>query len=837
MCENTHAVPYREVANGQPKHALRLPISPWGWIMACVIALILTAAAAAEEATMKQPIQVGFGRGNWEMVIDQAAFSPRDCGASLVYDGKMWLSNGYYHGGILTRDLWHSTDGAEWMRVHEDTPYDGYSPLVVHDGKMWAVSRTIWTSTDGVEWIQVQEADPEARQVGVPVAFRGEIWTLGSQIWKTFDGITWQCVNAETPWHGRSNFGYAVHDDKLWILAGAAVGKNDPPEKGYPDKTTKNDVWCSEDGITWVQTAEVAPWAPRMWSPAISYAGKLWVIGGYDNVNARNLGDVWYTEDGRTWHEFVSEPAFKARHASSLYVYKGSLWMAAGNTWPVVNEVWRLTLPQPDVLDISVKVDFGQDLGQNFGTLFEAVDAQGRTVAGAGFPGLYNTTCRNDRRGLQFFVRPVQDGTQPQMDVLPRFSEDTGVYIGDINGHMYAVGNRVATQVRAWNPSAGMWETKYGETPLRKGDGEMHLGDGLLTFRDDRIEYGGKLILAAPKGESIHHVYYALGHLFFFHDRPGEEKDGAFTRVCALPWAPGQAADLADAIVRPTTTLHETTWAWGQVKGKVLTVTNWGCVLAFDGKGWQTLRERDGKSYQVYAALNYYDRLLLGHYPSGSLHEYDGEVLTQREKWPPAMPGVATTAREAQSLALYRGELYTGVWPWAELWRYDRESDRWSLTRRLFTRPPLTDEVAHPYEAEILAYNAAHNAKNVWNDWGQRATSMAVAEDALYIGTSNKGGAPHPPDYTFIDDAALAEYGLVHRMRLPGHLSCQVRWVNGPTTFRFRVADGRMRVSQDGVEIATAAIDSATALKIARITWGNGMFGPLAGKLSGSTVK
>jgi len=489
-------------------------------------------------------------------------------------------------------------------------------------------------------------------------------------------------------------------------------------------------------------------------------------------------------------------------------------------------------------MDLSVEVDFDQDLGQNFGTLFEAVDAQGRTVAGAGFPGLYNTTCRSDRRALQLYVRPPVDAAQPQIEVLPRFSDDTGVYIGDINGRMYVVGNQVATGVRGWNPTAGAWEPapEYGDAPLRKGDGVMHLGDGLLTFRDDRIEHDGKLVLAAPAKESIHHVYYALGHLFFFHDRPGEEKDGAFTRVCALPWVPGQAAppDLSDAIIRPTFSLHETTWAWGQIKGKVLTVTNWGSVLAFDGKGWQTLREHDGKSYQVYAMLNYYDRLLLGQYPSGSLYEYDGETLTEREKWPPPMPGVSAQAREAQSLAIYRGDLYTGVWPWAELWRYDREADQWSLTRRLFTRPPITDKVGHPFEAEIVAYSATHSVENVYNDWGQRATSLAVAGDALYIGTSNKGGSLRPPDYTFIDAATLAEYGLVHRLRLPGHLSGQVGWVDGPTTFRFVVSAGRMSVSQDGVEIAAAQIDPATmaALEGATVTWGSGLFGPLAYKES-----
>jgi hypothetical protein len=161
------------------------------------------------------------------------------------------------------------------------------------------------------------------------------------------------------------------------------------------------------------------------------------------------------------------------------------------------------------------------------------------------------------------------------------------------------------------------------------------------------------------------------------------------------------------------------------------------------------------------------------------------------------------------------------------------------LVRRLFTRPPVTDKVGHPFEAEVAAYNAAHNTNNVINDWGQRATSLAVAGEALYIGTSNKGGALRPADYTFIDDAALAEYGLVHRLRLLGHLSCQTRWRNGPTTFRFVVANDRMSVSQDRKELGAAPLHPAlaTSLKGARIVWGKGLFGPLAGKLISHTTK
>lgn len=74
--------------------------------------------------------------GNWVKVIDKAAFSPRDTAEDVVYDGKMWLSNGYYHGGKLTRDLWNSQDGVTWHLVNPDTPYDGYSEMVEYRNKI-----------------------------------------------------------------------------------------------------------------------------------------------------------------------------------------------------------------------------------------------------------------------------------------------------------------------------------------------------------------------------------------------------------------------------------------------------------------------------------------------------------------------------------------------------------------------------------------------------------------------------------------------------------------------------------------------------------------------------
>lgn len=290
----------------------------------------------------------GSPSAEWVNVTPKAAFSPRDTAEDVVYDGKMWLSNGYYHGGVLTRDLWCSTDGVTWTRVNENTPYDGYSEMVAYQGKMWAIKGSVWTSTDGMTWQQVAEKTPfGVRGYGEALVHQGKIWQLGSgeDVWNTTDGVNWTLVCEKAPFGKRAASAVASYRGKLWLMGGRTPGANTPPEKGYPDITTHNDVWCSEDGVNWQCVLEHAPWAPRQWFIAQVYRDRLWIIGGYDNVHHTNFGDVWYTEDGRTWHEFRSKTCFSPRHEPTCYVFNDSLWVVAGNSWPVQNDVWRLTLP------------------------------------------------------------------------------------------------------------------------------------------------------------------------------------------------------------------------------------------------------------------------------------------------------------------------------------------------------------------------------------------------------------------------------------------------------------------------------------------------------------
>ena len=294
-----------------------------------------------------RPIGAGLPAGSWEKVTDKAAFSPRDTAEDLVFDGKMWLSNGYYHGNKLSRDLWCSTDGKEWTLVSDATPYGGYSEMVVYKDKMWAVKGSVWNSTDGKKWDKILDKTPfGARGYSEVVVFRDKIWHVGTgdDVWNTTDGAGWTAVTKEAPYGKRNAAAIVVFKDKLWLMGGYVEKPNDPPELGYKQFTTFNDVWCSDDGKTWKRVVERAPWSQRMWFIAKVHAGRMWLIGGYNNATKKNLGEAWYTDDGVTWHEFKAKPSFSARHEPTCYVYDGDLWVVAGNSWPVLNDVWKLKL-------------------------------------------------------------------------------------------------------------------------------------------------------------------------------------------------------------------------------------------------------------------------------------------------------------------------------------------------------------------------------------------------------------------------------------------------------------------------------------------------------------
>ena len=486
---------------------------------------------------------------------------------------------------------------------------------------------------------------------------------------------------------------------------------------------------------------------------------------------------------------------------------------------------------------ITVTIDRGQDVGQSFGSLFEIASEDGELVIGAGFQNLYNTAYRADRHAVEFFVRPTSGERKLEQTALPRPNDLCGTYLYTRDGVVHSTyGGH-----RAWHSGSKSWR----EEPTIGGTEEtMRVGRGILAFGNSLVTYDGQPILSPPAEGDYRLFYYANGYLCFYHVnrkegvyRPYTNDADGFSKLYACPWTPGEPkVDLSQAIVLTLPVVGETTFAWGQLGDQIVTGSNIGGFYVFKDRAWKILLQPNiGVSYQLYSTMAFHDRLVMGQYPTGRLFEYDGEKITDRVGWPPKLDGVSASAREAQTTVIYGGDMFVGVWPWGELWRYNPDSDKWTFAQRMFEHPALTDKVVHPYEDE-------NRGNPVGNHWGQRVTSLVTAGNGLFVSTSAKSPSVWNPEQNpFLAPDLWKSYGSVYQLTMPGHLSATTNWTDGPTTLKFTIHGAQMKVEQDGQLLATTTISGPLAeqlrslQKLKPATWGTGLYGQFRGQaISGS---
>lgn len=495
----------------------------------------------------------------------------------------------------------------------------------------------------------------------------------------------------------------------------------------------------------------------------------------------------------------------------------------------VVRTAEAQTPPAGDrpVVKIRVRVDRGRDLGQPFGSLFEATSDDGRVTIGAGFPNAYNTRLRGDRHALQFYVRENGRPRSYAVTPLPRPNQLCGTYLHSRDDQLLSTFGGL----RVWNSNDSRWQ----DVPEVGGTQEsMRIGRRLLEFGASRVRLDGREILGPPSEGEYQMFFYANGHLCFYHVnrrerayRPYSNDQDGFSRLIACPWTPDdERVDLARATILNLPIVGETTFAWGVLGDEIVTGSNIGGFYSFRANAWKMLREPDrSTSFQLYSSLAYHDRLLMGQYPTGRLFSYKDRTLSEQSNWPPSPEGFSPHAREAQTTNVYAGDLVVGVWPWGELWQMDPHDERWTFVRRMFDHPVPHPDQVHPYEAE-------NQQDAVPNLWGQRITSLIPLGSDLYVSTSAKSPVQwNAEDYGFLAPDGWQSYGMVYRLSAPGHLSVPTRWTDGPTELTFTIAAEQLLVEQDGEVLGRQVLGRDPsrnwhARSFRNIVWGQGLFGP-----------
>lgn len=478
-----------------------------------------------------------------------------------------------------------------------------------------------------------------------------------------------------------------------------------------------------------------------------------------------------------------------------------------------------------------VTADRGEDLGQSFGSLFEVTSQDGSLVIGAGFQNGYNTRLRADRHAIQFFVRPTDGQRTIAVEMLPRPNELCGTYLScrdEVVSSTYG-------GLKAWDESKRAW---YTETEIGGTQESLRVGKEILEFGDSMVKYAGKPILTPPSRGTYQLFFYAHGYLCFYHVDRGDggyrpyvnDSDG-FSKLYACPWSPAESqVDLSRAKTLTLPVVGETTFAWGQSGTKIVTGSNIGGFYCFENGQWTKLLEPNLRvSYQLYSTQVFYDRLLMGQYPTGRLFAFQGDTVTDQAGWPPVPPGVTSSAREAQTTVIFGGELFVGVWPWGELWRYRPDSQSWTLVQRMFSHPELNDKIVHPYDVE-------NRGNEISNLWGQRVTSLVTSGTGLYVSTSAKYPCEWDADrYPFLAPDRWQAYGAVYRLTMPGHLGAKTAWTTGASLFEFSIRDATLSIQQDGHTLATTVVSGPLGDQLRRTTqwkpvaWGNGIYGRFTG--------
>lgn len=312
-------------------------------------------------------------RYQWENVLPNAPFAPRDGAGALVFKNKMWLFGGWNPQDQINfpndcnSEVWSSRDGRMWELVNCCAPWEKRHTAgwVVHDGKMWLLGgdciqghyqSDVWNTEDGISWKKISGSPPWGERVLHYVAsHHGRMWVMGGQkvtaklkshirwdgpteeicyndVWSSEDGITWRMEMEHAPWQPRGEIGgNAVKDEFVWLIGGGIYY-----ERYYPE------VWRTSNGCNWENILRFAPWYPRYYHEVAVFDDRLWILGG---ITESNRADTWYSSDGLNWYE-CSNVSWPPRHASSVFVFENSLWVVAGNKEGNAcrNDIWRLSI-------------------------------------------------------------------------------------------------------------------------------------------------------------------------------------------------------------------------------------------------------------------------------------------------------------------------------------------------------------------------------------------------------------------------------------------------------------------------------------------------------------
>ncbi len=200
-----------------------------------------------------------------------------------------------------------------------------------------AVSWSFTTAADeGKSWVRKQDETDDVdktfskRSEHVMIGFKNSLWVIGgfdgssylNDVWNSDDGVSWTRITNAASFGARSGHACAVYGDDIWLTGGY-----------NSDTGLYDDVWKSRDGKNWDRVSSSAEYYARHGHTMAVFANKLWVIGGQglsDSDTPILLDDCWSSSNGQSWTENSSIVSFFPRKLHTSGVVNGRLWVWGG---------------------------------------------------------------------------------------------------------------------------------------------------------------------------------------------------------------------------------------------------------------------------------------------------------------------------------------------------------------------------------------------------------------------------------------------------------------------------------------------------------------------------
>jgi hypothetical protein len=477
-----------------------------------------------------------------------------------------------------------------------------------------------------------------------------------------------------------------------------------------------------------------------------------------------------------------------------------------------------------------------RDLFDKAGTVFEALDAQGMPVIAAGFPDVFNTVQHHNDDNLHVFVRDGNDAVEITDIGKPAGWMTSSFLVA--HGRLSAVNRSQGwerslfdngrqtwslidatsfsnLQAKALGVNLATHETDCGYTMTIRGASGF-FGNCLLAGGRAVSLLGGVGGISIQANERLRPVFAANQTVILQYVGANSVEKG----VVACHY--GATLDLQRCVQRSHDRAEEFIYAIGADHGTIVVSTNFGNVFAIDPADLAItdVRATDGTSFQLYTSVQYRGDVVWGQYPGAEILKLD------QGSFAPALPRLPidhyreTAKAELQSFAIYKGDLFAGVWPFGEVYRLAPKASEWTLLHRFFPGGGIETNSIEPF-SELTGGNL----------FGQRITDMKVFGDSLYIATGSKSGLRASSSLPRGMAAAMQDYGKMYRVRSSGALTVDLVSPRQSDAIDVvvRVTPTRLDVLDHHGKILASTPVVGTLACIARVELGQGTFGSLRG--------